>query len=419
MKRHPFAIRHDFDLEHVLEEEELPRLPLEPGASRAQVLAVPDAPEPVEVRRRLPPTWILVSVGLHVAILGLLVLVAQLAPPMRLPETNPVEILPIDLNSFAMPGEPAMSEQDPTRPTLPRPETFDDPQAQRPRGQFVSLAPPPQPVLPPQDARYMAADDHRTERETRANKVQVNPDVLADKFSKTAQESGNEGDSDTQADNKATGGAPSAEQDPPQSVAKRLDSSGEEATLAEAERVESRSKRTFSQEPPRLNIFPSPQQLASALGSSGGASSMRRGALGPRSGAPDNNVLDVAEGDSTELNARRTEYAKFFAALRRQFNYYYTQASDNLGRNDIRERVFEKTYITRFEVTLGPDGRVAHVSILSSAGVSAFDSLVLEALRNASPFPSPPKSLLDERGLLVLGGECRLGVGLGVPTFAR
>jgi TonB family protein len=126
----------------------------------------------------------------------------------------------------------------------------------------------------------------------------------------------------------------------------------------------------------------------------------------------------VAEGDRTQVNARAFAYAKFFNAIKRQFNYYYQQGADNLRNQDIDQRVFAKNYITRFTVAIRSDGHLGGVSVVSSSGVTAFDDLVVNALRNASPFPTPPRELLDAAGRLVIPGECRMGVGMATPSFA-
>lgn len=392
-----------------LDEEELPTLKPEPQLSKLQLAQLPNERERGE---RSPPDrltrWWLAAVVLHgVAVLLLLVL-SSLRPPS--PDPAPMEVVPLDLTTLELPEniEPA------AQPLVLPPQPLEPVQAAaaRPMGQVVDLPPPPQPQVAPPDARYMAEQDHRVDQQLQAEKTAVNPKQVAERY-----EDPNQKRAEASAENAQLAAPQVASLAQPDAAAtsEQPEPSAPAPELTEVEGGPARPRSATRAQPRPIHLFPTHQQLAMAL---------RQGAHEPQEGAsaggaPDANVLDVARGDRTALNARGSEYARYFNGLRRQFNYYYTQASDQLRRSDVRERIFDKTYVTRFVVTLNAQGQVVKVQLLQSANVYAFDELVRTALRNASPFDAPPAGLLDARGLLELSGECRLGVGMGVPNFTR
>ncbi|MFM7202205.1 MAG: TonB C-terminal domain-containing protein [Myxococcota bacterium] len=394
-----------------LDEEELPSLKPEPRLSPSWVEQIPAERE---TGLQAPPDrlarWLMAAVLLHVGALFLLCFVASLRPPSDEPPPEPMEVVPLDLSTMDLPEESLPAVQPPVLP--PQPVEQVQAAASRPMGQVVDLPPPPQPQQAPPDARYMAEQDHRVDQQLQSEKSAVNPKQVAERYEDPNQKRAE------QAEASATLASPqvaSVAVPDPAASSEQAQPSAPAPELPELEGGPERPSSATRAQPRPLNLFPSNQQVAMVLRQS--AREAQEG--GSTGGAPDTNVLDVAKGDRTALNAKGSEYARYFNGLRRQFNYYYSQASDQLRRSDVRERIFDKTYVTRFVVTLNAQGQVVNVRILQSANVYAFDELIRTALRNASPFDAPPAGLLDARGILELSGECRLGVGMGVPNFAR
>jgi TonB family protein len=385
-----------------------------PTASPEQVIAARVAEAEGPAPRRLPSRWVVGSLCMHALIMLSLFLSQRYARPLN---EEPSHLEVFNVSAADLPAD-VLAAMPPEAPPVNPPDTPDQARVPLPSGQIVRLAPPKAPEAPPDRAKYLAADDHRTDRETRAKDFQVNPDVVAPKPSKIMREETEGGDQ------ALSGGA----RTPRERIAMvpRSSPTDEPPRKTSVEKLEPSDLPGAEQESPeasrpanrKIDLFPSPGQVAALLGGGGpGSSGFRRGTGGERSGAPENDALDVPEGDETRLNARKFAYEKFFNAVRRQFNYYYSEASDNLSARDIGERVFEKTYVTTFSVAIRADGRIDEVRILQSSGVAAFDGVVVTAFRSGSPFPRPPAELLDEHGLLVLPGQCRLGVGMGVPSF--
>lgn len=393
-------------------EDELPALTTEPRLDVQAVVGMSEAQARPDVTKAVAAAW-LPSVLIHLLLLFLASQMVTVVPTLP-PQPEPLNIVPIDLDSMPM-SDTTGSEARPERAEL-------DPMAKlkSPTGTFVSVPPAAEPEQPLPSARYVAETDRRAERETQAERVVQSPTVVAERFSEK-RSSGAEAaerpllERPQGAEASQQGSSEGAETDSrvddsaPDSVA-AADAAAEERVSA-SNNPKQRGRADGRGRTSELSLFPSSRQLTAILrqGDVGGH--------GSREGAPDANLLDGQVADLTRVNARGTPYHAFFSAVRRQFNFYYQQAGANLRSQDVDRRVFEKTYTTRFWVRLAPDGKVAGVQIVASSGVPAFDGLVMQALRAASPFPEVPQGLLQEDGALTLGGECRLGVGMSAPTF--
>ena len=113
-------------------------------------------------------------------------------------------------------------------------------------------------------------------------------------------------------------------------------------------------------------------------------------------GAPSNDRLDVPRGDSTLLNAREFKYFAYYQLVRRQVNFYWNQALENVGR--IGQKLNRREYTTTLHIVLDVQGRLKSASIVRSSGVKPFDDATLQAFRIAAPFPPPPKGLVNASG---------------------
>lgn len=438
-------------------EETLPLSgPSGPSATPDQVLASRDPDQQTPVDKSRLPTWALASLLLHFFVFAAFLLIARFFPP---PPAVPESLQVFNVDARDLPPDLVDPLSDPllgSRPEVSLPEASPPKPVREPdphlAGQIVNLAPPEKAVPPPENAQYLAADNHRAERETRSPVFQPNPKVVDDR----AGDRFEEGDS-SRSQNKAEQAAIPDQADRADSrdtperssetrVARLPNQNERSHTLslpddgleggelpppkdeadAENEARESKDESRDSSleasiDQPmerKIALFPTHAQMARLLrDQSDFLSGYRPGATGERSGRPDNDALDVPEGETTRLNARATPFFDFFNTIRTQFNFYYTQGSDNLSPRDIQEHLTRKNYITRFTFSILPNGQLGDVRIVESANVRAFDALVVQALRMASPFPAPPSELLGPDGRLTLGGECRLGVGLGAPRF--
>ncbi len=116
-------------------------------------------------------------------------------------------------------------------------------------------------------------------------------------------------------------------------------------------------------------------------------------------GGPSNDhVKDVPEGEETLLNTREFRYATFFNRVKRGVSNNWNPAGVYM-RNDPYGNVYGiRDRQTVLNVELGSDGAVADVNVAQSCGLDFLDLEAVSAFQKASPFPNPPKGLLETDG---------------------
>lgn len=145
----------------------------------------------------------------------------------------------------------------------------------------------------------------------------------------------------------------------------------------------------------QLASVPRTSERPGSGGGDGGTASItfRQGDL---KGAPSNDRLNEKKGDSTLLNAREFKYFSYMQRIRRQVNFYWSQALDNIG--SVAERLTRDEYTSVLDVTLDAKGNLKSISLVKSCGVKKFDEATLQAFRLAAPFQPPPEGLLNSSG---------------------
>lgn len=246
--------------------------------------------------------------------------------------------------------EPALAEETPS----PEPDVD-------PAGQIVEIAPPAD-ARRPDEARFLAEFDSRTEEESVDPRFRVDRAVVADRYS-------------------------------PEDVAEAVD--GEEAPAevgpggAEGDRRLGGSLSLFPERAGRWDF-----ERAPIVGGGGGGSPLAREA----SGSPSNDWLeDVKRGDRTALNAHEFLYASFWNRVKRLVSFYADQCLSN-ARPTVPLRNLR--YDMELAGMIGLDGSLHSVEVTSSSGVPEFDRAIEEAFRLAAPFPDPPRGAASPDGFI-------------------
>lgn len=180
---------------------------------------------------------------------------------------------------------------------------------------------------------------------------------------------------------------------------------------------------------PVASLLPAPgagrsgQNSGSSGGNSGGNGSGEGGGdggsaevtfrQGERRGAPSNDRLQEKKGDSTLLNAREFKYYGYMQLIRRQVNFYWSQALDNIS--GVEEPLKRSEYTTVVNLTLDAKGNLKELSMVRTCGVKRFDEATLLAFRAAAPFPPPPDGLVGANGEANMP-EFSFTVTLGQPA---
>src|SRR5205823_12508146 len=121
---------------------------------------------------------------------------------------------------------------------------------------------------------------------------------------------------------------------------------------------------------------------------------MLQKAIGRGSGSMDY-LKDVDDGELTALNSKKWKHAPFFNRVKRQVadqwhpEMVYVRHDPNGNVYGIKDRV------TVLRIHLQPDGKLAGWTVLQSSGVDFLDDEAIDAFKKSSPFPNPPKDLVE------------------------
>lgn len=311
-----------------------------------------------------------VSVFLHGLVLGSVVVASVVDALLAARRPKPVPVMEVfDLADF-----PALSKQVKELAQIPEIEKRND------KGQIVDIAKPASPEVAPDDARYRAEWDRRAEEETAARETALTPGVLADEFrglDAASNPGGAAGESTTVARADARPErAREASPDAGKHVSETLEKDPFGILVPKPKRYEP--------EPPQ---DPAPAGGGSGLGTGKGDLAM--------AGAPNNDWLPgVRPGDRTALNAKKDFFASFWNRVQRQVEPFWVRHVRNANPGQLQRR----DYLTRANVTLGPDGKLLAVEIEQSCGVPGWDRAVVAAFEEAAPFMNPPAGLIDPDG---------------------
>lgn len=291
-------------------------------------------------------TYLGIALLLHALVL---LLVRPLWPWLFHLDPTPARTVPVTL-LVETPPPPVVEEP-------PEPELPDD-------GQIVEV-PRPEEEQRPEDADYLAEYDRTVPEETRTEEVKLNPEVLADMYSRE-EKLEFEDLMDLDVVDPSTGAQVGNDSFDP-------DRDGALASL------------------------PSPFALTNKEGLQKPVpSSHRQQSL---AGAPQNDLLDEEVGDRVALNSVEIKYADYVLRIRRLVNFYWAQNLDNLPRS---VRLAKPRYETVVDVVLDGNGALESIVVTGESGSEPVDNCVVDAFRIAGPFPNPPEQLIAKDGRVYL-----------------
>ncbi len=291
--------------------------------------------------------------GVGLAALTLVDLFSYLHPMKPTPQA-PATIELVSLPSTSSDNEIALDEPDKVEIEEPKP---DDPD-----GQLVEIAPPETQKVP-EKSEYLAEYNQTVPEETRSLRYEINPDILAPKYSEERRvEIRGEPVPDLGATEPASG------------------------TTAGNERFDPDRDGT-------LAALPGQWEVNSGFGNDGPMpSSVLKSIV---AGAPQNDRLDEKVGTETRLNTKEFAYAGYLLRIRRLVNFYWSQNLDNLPSS---VRLAKPLYTTTVDVVLDGNGALESVRVASESGSSELDDAVVRAFKVAGPFPNPPAGIIDPDG---------------------
>lgn len=115
-------------------------------------------------------------------------------------------------------------------------------------------------------------------------------------------------------------------------------------------------------------------------------------------------LKDVEIGAETHLKTREFLYYNYFNRIKQKLR----QAWQPMVHDRVREMVrqgrslaSDSTSTTSLVITLDAEGHLVRVQVATSSGLQDLDSVAMEALKVAAPFPNPPKDLITD-GLVLI-----------------
>jgi TonB family protein len=369
---------------------------------------------------------LLLAVLGHGLFLGLLVLHHEVFPPLPpKPRPEEVSLRPIDAAQWAQNrGEDRASPSGTNRVPPKRPEPKVEPKTKEDEveGQVVATAPGNNQT--PEEAKRLAETNNRVEKETRAREQDPNYRNAAPKRTSprptpgssearelVAQGNGGRGDDDRpvrdgarailelpdtqrrdeialKADPTQPGpGTPvdnQRESEPMPGNAKRLRIQQGEGTSAES----GDTSRGRAGAKGLAALMPSAESMDRIIGS-----------------APNDNLRDVDEGDTTALNSKYFKHAGFFNRIGRAIGTYWRPQVALQRRDPTGEIYGDKIYETVLKIRIDTRGNLLDVRVVDSSGLTFLDSEVVEAVEKAQPFPNPPTALADANGNIEFFGS--------------
>jgi TonB family protein len=330
-------------------------------------------------RRREHPAWralLALAISAALNVLVLTQLDASWLGVGKLAVRRDVTIAPLAAADWE--ANRAIQPRAPARPALPAPPPPESP------GQVVDLG--HQPISdrpPPSQTRYVSEHDRVVEKETRA---------------------------------RVTGPAQRHEATPeaPPRLAGAGGSSDRSVPGAAGPR---RAIQAAVPEPTHRTETPPPAPGETAVAgavpepqASGEGGEQRRGdprlAIPPQTlarlaglAAPDH-LEGVEEGDGTFLNSRSWKYASYFNRIKEAVaKTWFERVDRESTRRDPTSSIYlYKERFTLIEYVLDDKGAVKELAVARSSNVDFLDTVALEAIRSAQPFPNPPTGLIDAKG---------------------
>jgi TonB family protein len=121
------------------------------------------------------------------------------------------------------------------------------------------------------------------------------------------------------------------------------------------------------------------------------------------SGSPsDDYVENVPEGDGTFLNTRAFKYATFFYQVRDSVGAYWkSDVREAMRRRDPTGDVYGPGNLkTLLFVRHDDSGDLSEVRVEESSGYDFLDDVAVRAFEQAKSFPNPPAGIIDENGFI-------------------
>lgn len=241
-------------------------------------------------------------------------------------------------------------------------QALQNPSAEENLKQIVETLPDQANKQVSESAKYLSAQDHAVEKETRAQ--------YAEQF-RNAQKS------------------PAASQAP---------------ARASAQQKSKLQKKTAPQ------LFDEGFNAYEALNEQQSLKQMRQlAAAGGDSSSTNDNLPDVDESLMTQLNTREYKYYSYYSRIKNQLNQWWVPAVQQEFAALVKQGrtiASEESKVTKLIIVLNDKGLLVNVKVLAESGVRELDKAAVDAFRSAAPFPNPPRGMIEADGTVQIRWDC-------------
>ena len=360
--------------------------------------------------------------------------VEEPAPPEERPRDKKAQ------NLAQAPKEPEPEIEVPPPEKLPPvPKTPDKPLAQvlPPKPQEPPQPPPEQlhqkiveldmgnDVEAPENAKYLADKNNRTENETRARETNLEREQAGQEAHPSDQEDKIAGLEDRAARPERRAGQ-AGERPLPESFRPEAPS---KATLSMRSPHQSVERNTLS--PDGLRFLPDEEQRSSRSTDGGPGArlrltrrqyeslfgtdadaaaalakaerSKRKGKFAERRervrSALENFIAEVKPGNQTALNTRAVPFAQFITRMHRKIHELWAFGfMAGLDSKPASLPLNDPSLVAKLEIVLDGQGNVDRVGVVRSSGLTIYDSAAIDVVYSAAPYPTPPPTILSGNG---------------------
>jgi TonB family protein len=352
------------------------------------------------------------------------------------PEKRAHDKTPRKLAQAEKKPEPEIEAPPPEKmPPIPKPP--EKPLAQLPPPKPAEPPPPPPPehqkiveldmgkdVEAPDNAKYLADKNNRTENETRARETNLEREQAGKEAHRSDQEDkiAELEDREARPEKRAgQGERPLPESFQPQAPNKatlsmrgprRVESAERETISPDGTRLvpeEERSRGSAGSPAARLRL--TRRQYESVFGTDAEASaalakaqrSLRKGKSAERRervrSALENFITEVKPGNQTALNTRAAPFAQFITRMHRKIHELWAFGfMAGMDDKPASLPLNNPALVAKLEIVLDGQGNVDRVAVVRSSGLTIYDSAAIDVVYSAAPYPTPPPTILSGNG---------------------
>jgi TonB family protein len=149
------------------------------------------------------------------------------------------------------------------------------------------------------------------------------------------------------------------------------------------------------------SVFGTDAEAAQALAKA--ERSKRKGKFAARQervrSALENFIPEVKPGNQTALNTRAAPFAQFITRMHRKIHELWAFGfMEGLDSKPSDSPLNNPSLVAKLEIVLDGQGNVDRVAMVRSSGLTVYDAAAIDVVFSAAPYPAPPPTILSGNG---------------------